>query len=392
MKTTGRRIGILGTRGFPSFYGGFETAVRKLAPYLADRGWDVRVYGRRGALAPGPQVDGVTSTLTPGIPSKSLSTLSYGLTSAIHAAVVRPDVALIMNVANGFWLPLLKARGIRTIVNVDGIEWERGKWNRLARAVFRAGAWMTAKWADELVVDAQAIGDYWQERYGRAGVFIPYGGEDRGEGPLAVEAGLERGNYVLLVARLVPENSILEFLEAVPALPESIDVVIVGSAPAGDPVALAVEALAASDSRVKLLGHVSDDDRLFALWENAGAYFHGHSVGGTNPALVQAMMLGARVVARDTVFNREVLGSTGLYAKPNPRSIAAALEEMIASSTAFGVSARSRALEFYTWEIVCSRYDRLARDLDAELPHASEPSTNASSWDSVHPASVPRRD
>ena len=109
-----RSVVIIGTRGYPSYYGGFETLVRQLSPYLADQGWDVTVYGRPGGTIVAdpcrdPRIDCV---ITRGVESKSFSTLSYGLTSAMHAAKRRPDVALVMNVANGYWLPLLKARGI----------------------------------------------------------------------------------------------------------------------------------------------------------------------------------------------------------------------------------------------------------------------------------------
>ena len=132
-ETTFPTVAIIGTRGYPSYYGGFETAVRRLVPFLLEHGWAVRVYGRPGAMteaaeATDPRVEIVT---TRGIDSRSLSTLSYGFFSALHALLRPPDVALVMNVANGFWLPLLKLRGIPTVVNVDGIEWERDKWSRL---------------------------------------------------------------------------------------------------------------------------------------------------------------------------------------------------------------------------------------------------------------------
>ena len=133
------RVAVIGTRGYPSYYGGFETAVRRLVPSLADAGWDVTVYGRNGAQNDDPTRDPrVTVRQTRGIESKALSTLTYGFTSSVDAIVRGTDVALVMNVANGFWLPLLRLRGVRTVVNVDGIEWERAKWGKLARVVFLA--------------------------------------------------------------------------------------------------------------------------------------------------------------------------------------------------------------------------------------------------------------
>ncbi len=360
MAETGNRqsVAILGTRGYPSFYGGFETAVRKLAPYLADQGWDVTVYGRKGVLAGDGVADPrVRSRLTPGIETRSLSTLSYGLTSIADAALRRPDVALVMNVANGYWLPLLKARGVPTVVNVDGIEWERDKWSRLGKSVFRAGASLTARWADRLVVDSLAIGDYWTQEFGRNGDFIPYGGDE--VGPLPLEPGLEAGRYALVVARFVPENSIPEFIAAAATISRTHDVVFVGSSGYGGELEERVAALAEKSPRVRWTGHISDHHRLLALWQHAGVYFHGHTVGGTNPALVQAMMCGAPVVARDTVYSREVLGDGARLVDGDPNHIA---EEVLAVlkdrqvQSEMGEASLARARSRYTWKGVCDAY------------------------------------
>ncbi len=272
---------IIGTRGYPSFYGGFETAVRHLAPYLASRGWDVTVYGRPGTTIeefPGRDKR-VQSVVTRGIEKKSLSTLTYGLTSAIDARRRRPDVALVMNVANGYWLPILKKARIPTVVNVDGIEWDRAKWGRLAKMVFRIGARLTARFGTTLVFDAVEIARRWSIMFGAEGVFIPYGGEGAQE-VLPVEDGLVHRGYVLLVARFVPENTIDEFFNAIETLAEDVDIVIVGSTGYGGELDSRAEGLAARYSRVRWLGHVSDDRRLYSLWQHAGVYFHGHSVGG----------------------------------------------------------------------------------------------------------------
>ncbi|WP_285187478.1 glycosyltransferase [Rhodococcus sp. MEB041] len=358
---TNPSVHIIGTRGYPSYYGGFETLVRRLAPYLADQGWDVTVYGR-GRTADAGKADGdsrIRSIDTVGVESKSLSTLSYGLTSTAHCAYAKPDVALVMNVANGFWLPLLRARGIPTLVNVDGIEWERAKWGNAAKKLFRAGATATARHADNLVFDSKALGARWSEEFNRTGEFIPYGGSFGKDRP--VVDGLERRGYILMVARFVPENTVAEFLEAAEQLSERWDVVVVGSSGYGGELEDRLTALTERNPRVRWFGHVSDDEVLFSLWENCGVYFHGHSVGGTNPALVQAMALGAATVARDTVFNREVLGDSGVFAKPNRDAIFIAIDQMMSSSQLqqeLSRSAVSRVAEIYTWESVCSSYQR----------------------------------
>lgn len=362
-------VAIIGTRGYPSYYGGFETAIRHLAPYLSRHGWNVRVYSRkREVWADDPQRDpSVEIVTTPGIDSKALSTLSFGFTSALHALVRKPDVAFVMNVANGFWLPLLKLRGIPTVVNVDGIEWHREKWGAMAKRVFRLGAWLTAKFADTLVFDALAIGDHWRREFGRDGIYIPYGGAPADEIALQ-EPGLEKGQYALLVARFVAENTVGEFIDAAKEITEQYDVVLVGSAPPGDYLHDLAKAAASNNRRIRWLGHVRDDRRLYALWQNAGAYFHGHSVGGTNPALVQAMALGARIVARDTVYNREVLGEAATFCEPDPRAIATAVINMIESTDVDPRTAIERAQAHYSWESVCEAYGLALQECLAPSP------------------------
>ncbi|TFC05203.1 glycosyltransferase [Cryobacterium sp. MDB2-33-2] len=356
-----KSVAIIGTRGYPSYYGGFETAVRSLAPYLSDHDWKVVVYGRPGAT----KVDDTTldqrvsAVETWGLETKSLSTLSFGLSSTLHALIRKPDVALVMNVANGFWLPLLRARGIPVLVNVDGIEWERAKWGMAAKAMFRSGAWLTARFASQIVCDSKEIARRWRNAYGIDGVFIPYGGTLTSN--LPVEAGLKHRGYVLVVARFVPENTIPEFLDAAELISTSIPVVIVGSSGYGGVLDEAARELAARNSNVQWLGHVNDDQRLFSLWNHAAVYFHGHSVGGTNPALVQAMACGAPTVARDTVYNREVLGEDGAFVSPDPQSIHDGIMTVVHAperAEALAASALRRVKDSYTWEIVDGAYDR----------------------------------
>ena len=357
--TRRQSVAIIGTRGYPSYYGGFETAVRKLGPYLVDQGWDVSVYGRADSIKlDDPDLDPrIQSIVTRGVDSKSLSTLTYGFFATIHAAWKKPDVALIMNVANGYWLPILKLRGIPTIVNVDGIEWEREKWGRFAKTVFRLGAMMTAWFADTLIADAKEIQRRWKEEFKRDSVFIPYGGDAAAELPL--EPGLKHREYVLMVARFVPENTVPEFIEAAEKIAVEHDVVIVGSSGHGGGLEARVRTLSERHERVTWLGHVSDDRRLLSLWQHAGVYFHGHSVGGTNPALVQAMAVGAPIVARDTAYNREVLGDAGQFTEPTPGAILETVFTLLDDQdlrNAASDEAIRRAGDNYSWGKVCEEY------------------------------------
>jgi len=355
-----RRVAIIGSRGYPSFYGGFETAVRHVAPYLADKGWDVTVYGRKDAVSENKLSRDIRirSVTVPCIESKSLSTLTSGFSSALHCFFKKPDVAIVLNVANGFWLPMLKIRGIKIVANVDGLEWKREKWGLAAKAVFYIGARMTALFADKIICDAKELQRYWRENFKRESLFIPYGGI--AHGPLPIALNLTHRGYVLLVARFVPENTISEFFEAVPTLQEKYPVILVGSSGYGGDFDDRARTLSENHTNVKWLGQISDDPLLHSLWQHAGAYFHGHSVGGTNPALVQAMSSGAPVIARDTAFNREVLGTRGVFTKPDSFSITMGIREIMENpslQTSIADASIVRAKDKYNWVQICIDYE-----------------------------------
>jgi glycosyltransferase involved in cell wall biosynthesis len=287
------------------------------------------------------------------------------LTSALDTAARRPDAALVMNVANGYFLPILRASRVPTLVNVDGIEWERAKWNPLAQRVFRTGAGFAARHANGLVFDSRAIESYWRQTFRVTGTYIPYGGDV--PPALPVPEGLAHRGYVLVVARFVAENSMQEFFDAVPAIAARHPVVIVGSSGYGGDWDDAARTLAADHPLVTWLGHVSNDPLLLALWQHAGLYFHGHSVGGTNPALVQAMAAGAPILARDTVYNREVLGQAGHFVIPDSDAITKSILALMASSTEerekAGQANLERAIRHYSWAQVCADYESALRGL-----------------------------
>jgi len=353
------RVAIIGSRGYPSTYGGFETLVRRLAPHLVSRGHDVVVYSREKAPPPG---DTVRVVRTPGWESKSLSTLTFGATASIHTAARRDtDVALVLNVANGFFLPALRARGVPTVVNVDGLEWLRDKWSGPGKAAFLAGAKMTARYGDVLVYDSLAIQDHWCATFGRGGRFIPYGADL----PVAVAhdllapLGLQPDGYVLVVARLVPENNIELVLAAHEASGVDLPLVIVGSTTYHDPLREQVAA-AAEGPKVLWLGHIADQALLSQLWANCAVYVHGHSVGGTNPGLLQALAHGAPTQALDTVYNREVLLHESFLFEPEVTHLASRLHDLAKAPdvrTALRLRGRARVQAAYVWSDVLDAYE-----------------------------------
>lgn len=355
------RIGILGSRGFPSTYGGYETLVRHLARRWVADGHDVTVYCRsRQESQRSWTTEGVHCRWTPGIDSTSLSTLTFGATAHLDAIFQGYDVVLVLNVANGFFLPLLKARKIPSVMNTDGIEWERGKWGKTAQRVFFTGAQLSARCATLLVADSQAIADIWRDMFNVESRFIPYGGvlgHDHSSERVSA-LGLEPERYVLAVARLIPENNVELLLDEVECGAIEAPVVVVGSATSKSPLEQRLREL---DHRgeVQWLGHVSDQALLLELWGQCGVYIHGHSVGGTNPALLQALGAGAPTLALDTAFNREVVGSEEQLFSNHPNNLAVRVREVLADSQTrerFREHGQSRIKEHYMWPEVVDAY------------------------------------
>jgi glycosyltransferase involved in cell wall biosynthesis len=356
------KLAILGSRGFPSTYGGYETLVRKLAPYLVQAGHSVTVYcrtreeGRRTWIA-----EDVRCIATRGLDTKSLSTLSFGMTSTLDACFRRFDAALVLNIANGFWFPALRLSGTPFAVNTDGIEWERGKWSQLGRTVFQAGAWLTARNATSLICDSRAIGAIWKERFGSESIFIPYGApvpEDVGRDKLHA-LDLADTPYLLVVARLAPENNVDLTLDAITLLgSDAPRVVIVGSANFDSPIEHRLRAMEATGD-VMWLGHVDDQRLLTQLWAHSRVYVHGHSVGGTNPGLLQALGAGAPTLALDTVFNAEVLPAAEQRFPHDARLLAERIKAVMDSPQMQSeISKRGRDIvrERYCWDDVCAAY------------------------------------
>jgi glycosyltransferase involved in cell wall biosynthesis len=363
------KFAILGSRGFPSTYGGYETLVRHLAPYLVRNGHDVTVYcrardaGRRTWIS-----EDIRCIATRGRDSKSLSTLTFGMTASFDACFRRFDAILVLNIANGFWFPFFRAARIPFAVNTDGIEWERGKWSRVGQSMFRAGAWMTAHNASSLICDSHAIGEIWENQFRRESTFIPYGApvpDDVGRDRLDA-LSLPSEPYLLVVARLAPENNVELTLDALALLGDRAPrAVIAGSANFESPLEARLRACEA-DGRVSWLGHVDNQRLLTQLWANSAVYVHGHSVGGTNPALLQALGAGAPTIALDTPFNAEVLPYREHLFPHDARALANHIDSVISSrSRQLEMAERGRSIvrERYLWDDVCRSYMEALKDL-----------------------------
>lgn len=366
------RIAMLGTRGVPARYGGFETAVEEIGTRLAARGHAVRVYTRRGNTeASLSQYRGMEVVTLPALRRRSVETLSHTGLSVAHLMLRRTDAAFVFNAANSPFLPLLRSARIPVATHVDGLEWRRAKWGGTGRRYYRAAETTAVRWSDAIIADAAGIRDYYTHTYGIPSSLIAYGAPaptvaaSGGAGALA-ELGLEPGGYHLVVARFEPENHVDMIVGGYAASRSTRPLVVVGSAPYAAEYTDRIRAAAERDSRIRLLGGVWDQAVLDELYASSFTYLHGHSVGGTNPSLLRAIGAGAPVVAYDVVFNREVLRDAGEYFRTSGE-LTGLLEKAEADpqlTRERGVAATRRAAD-YDWDDVADAYGRLAADLAA---------------------------
>ncbi len=352
------RIALLGTRGIPANYGGFETFAEELSVRLVERGHQVTVYCR--TRHPEPFYRGVRLQYLPTIRHKYLDTLAHTFFSTLHLLAHRADVALYCNGANAIFTPLPRLFGMPVALNVDGIERLRKKWNRLARAWYLASERLSTFCPTEVVTDARTIERYYRERYGAASTFIPYGAETgRTAGTAALTAlGLEPGRYFLYVSRLEPENHPLEVREAFERVATDLKLALIGDAPYAHEYIRRVRDT--RDPRIVLPGAIYGEGYR-ELGSHCFAYIHATEVGGTHPALIEAMGRGALVLYRNTPENAEVAGDAAIPFEAG--ELAGRLEMVLAMSESERDTLRRRAVarirEHYSWDAVTGAYEAL---------------------------------
>jgi len=357
------RLAFCGGRGIPSSYSGTETFFMEVAPRLVQRGHDVIVYCRRSCFSVRPTLyQGVRLIYLPSIETKSLGTLTHTLACMLDVLWRRVDALLVTNVANAVHCIIPRLFGKNVALNVDGIEWQRGKWNRLAKGFFYANASVCGRILPRgIVTDADAMRRLYLEKFNTPSVCIAYGGNiQTSANPDVVRRyGLMPGQYYLIASRLVPENS--------------ADLIVdgFGKSRTGRVLAIAggtnyrskfVERLKANaGASVRFLGHIDDVDHVKELHCNCYAYIHGHTLGGTNPALLKALGYGNCILAHDNPFNAEVLAGHGLLFK-DAVDLARKID-LIERDPGLAASYRSRAPErirgFYSWERITDQYEEL---------------------------------
>jgi glycosyltransferase involved in cell wall biosynthesis len=319
-------VAILGTRGIPANYGGFETFAERLALYLVEQGVPVTVYCRRHHATEGATWNGVRLVTLPTIRTKYLDTVVHTFLSTLHLVTrTRIRDVILCNAANAPALPLLRLTGRRVVMNVDGLEWRRGKWGIAGRAWYRMGEWLSVRLASVLVTDAEEVRTYYHVRHDTDSVMVPYGADlvPRGR-PLPAELRLEPDGYLLYVARWERENNPDLVARAHARSGTRARLVMLGHAAYDAGLEREVRAAAVPDA--VLPGSVYGEDYV-ALQSNARAYLHATEVGGTHPALIEAMGAGNLCLVLDTPENREVAGPDAWYFA-DEAELAALLEQV----------------------------------------------------------------
>ncbi len=351
------KFAIVGTRGIPARYGGFETFAEELSTRLAARGHHVTVYCRQKSESP---YRGVHLAYLPTIRHKYFDTIAHTFLSTLHLLVHRNDAVLYCNAANAIFTWMPRILGMPVALNVDGLERNRKKWNALAKAWYQLSEWLATWMPNVVVTDAAAIAEYYQQRYHRASTMIPYGAEI---GPVKTTAVLDKLNiepykYFLYVSRMEPENNGLLVRESFEKIDTPLKLALIGDAPyAADYIAKVRDT---KDPRVVMPGAIYGDGYR-ELGSHCFAYIHATEVGGTHPALIEAMGRGAMTLYLDTPENAEVAGGAGIpFTHEN-------LSEVIKSASIMAPEERlewklraiKRVEERYSWDAVTDSYENL---------------------------------
>ncbi|MCD6116177.1 DUF1972 domain-containing protein [bacterium] len=357
------RIAILGTRGIPANYGGFETFAEELSTHLVKRGHDVTVYGRSHYISKNQKFyKGVRVIVTQGVRHKYFDTPFNTILSTIHAFLKKYDVVLYCNSANVLFTLPFRLKSTPVVLNVDGLEWKREKWGKFGRAVYRISEFLSTFVPDFIVTDAKEVCSYYKRKFNKSSLLIPYGAHiGRESSTEALDRfGVMPGKYLLYVSRLEPENNAHVVVEAFEKVNTDYKLIIVGDAPYSTEYIKRLKST--KDKRIIFTGYVFGKGyREFQ--SHAFAYIQATEAGGTQPALVEAMGRGSFILANDVVQHREVLGETGVYF--NVSSVETLTQKMQyyidhpEEADHLRSAVVKRVKEKYSWDAVTSQYETL---------------------------------
>ncbi|HRQ39344.1 MAG TPA: DUF1972 domain-containing protein [Chloroflexota bacterium] len=360
------KIALLGTRGVPASYSGFETCVEQLGQRLVQRGHQVTVYCRTHHITyEGDFYKGMRLVKLPTVANKYLDTIVHSFISSVHALGQRYDIALYFIAGNSpvTWIPRLV--GTKTLLNVDGLDWKREKWPTFAKKYIQFAEYLATKLPTQYLTDSQVVQGYYLDRFNDKPPYIPYGSDVElvPPGETLATFGLQPNQYVLFVGRLVPENCAHHLVEAFRGLKTDLKCVIVGDAPYAEEYIRSLKKLAEGDDRIIFTGYVFGKG-YNELGSNALIFVETSGVGGTHPALVEAMAFRNCVIAHNTPENLETIGEAGFAydGQTGGDDLRSVLGRLIANPDLVNVYSQlawQRSHSHYTWASVTDAYERL---------------------------------
>ena len=369
MKSRKLNIALLGTRGIPASYSGFETCVEQLGQRLVERGHKVTVYCRSHHITYAqPYYKGMRLVKHGTIPNKYLDTIVHSFISSLHALTQHYDIALYFIAGNSpaTWIPRIV--GTKTILNVDGLDWKREKWPSIAKKYIQFAEYLATKLPNLYITDSEVVQNYYNKRYKSTPPYIPYGSdvEILPPGETLAKYDLESGKYILFVGRLVPENCAHHLIEAFKLLDTDLKCVIVGDAVYADEYINSLKVRAAGDSRIIFTGYVFGKG-YNELGSNANIFVETSGVGGTHPALTEAMGFGNCVIVHNTPENLETIGDAGFSydGKIGAEDLLKVLKIVLSRKEIlndYRSHAKTRAKLKFSWDIVTDEYEKLFFD------------------------------
>lgn len=366
-----KKVAIVGIQGLPAKYGGFETMVENIIGENCSEGIEYTVFGSAKDMVKTKDMKeyrGAKLRYVSWFKANGAQSTPYDIVSMLKCIGQGYDVVLVLGVSGCVFLPVFRLlyRG-KLIVNIDGLEHRRAKWGRFAKWFLRFSEKCAVKCADVIVADNVGIQQYVTETYGIHSEMIAYGGDQalrvvsaEKEQEVLAKYGLEKGRYAFSVCRIEPENNCHVTLEAFAKLtnsnPPIKKLMFVGNwerSEYGQELRQKYE----SYGNIMIQSPIYDLDTLHVLRSCAGMYIHGHSAGGTNPSLVEAMQFPVPIVAFDCIYNRESTHNKALYFADSD-ALASALRDP-SDYAAIGQAMQDIAQREYQWSIIAKRYEGL---------------------------------
>jgi glycosyltransferase involved in cell wall biosynthesis len=362
MKQPPLKISIIGSRGYPYVYSGYETLVKNIGERMVTGGAQVTVYCHSYLFDQKPkQLNGIYLKYIPTIKSKSLSQPIHSFLAFWHAAFSNADVVLVLNVSNGPFGLITRLFKKPTLINVDGLEWKRPKWKGFGAIYFKWAAKMAVRFMDLIVTDAVAMQTIYKNEFNTDSVVITYGADSNKGASEALlnKWQLQTQDYYLIVGRMIPDNNSDIIIEGFINSSSTKKLVIVGDVPYQDAYATKIKSY--QDDRLVFTGYITNGDELASLYKYCFAYMHGHEFGGTNPTLLKAMANGCAIGAIDTVFSREVLQNDqfGTYFKKDIYALSNWFQWAEANTeklSALRLIVSNGLNEKYDWDLVTDLY------------------------------------